>query len=193
MRRRQEELITIDDSSLITACLAGNQDAWTELVRRYNRLVWSIALKSGLSEETAADVAQNVFTIVLRRLESLRDIERFSAWLITTTHRESWRVAKLLREQAGDGKVDPVDPAPSLEEAVISWEHASIVHQALDRLGERCQRLLSMLFLHDPRPSYEAIATELGISIGSIGPIRGRCLKRMKGHLAELGVDDAGR
>ncbi len=189
----RKEPTTLDDADLIIACLDGDQDAWTELVQRYSRLVWSIALKSGLPEETAADVVQNVFTIVLRRLESLRETKRFSAWLITTTHRESWRVAKLVREQVSDNEIDPVDPAPSLDEVVVSWEHASIVHQALGRLGERCQQLLTMLFLHDPRPAYDTIATELGISIGSIGPIRGRCLKQLKGHLADFGVVDAGQ
>ncbi len=82
------------DAALLSSCLAGDEDAWRTLVERYSRLAWSIALKSGLSEDDAADAVQNVFTITLRRLESLRDTERFSAWLITTSHRECWRIAR---------------------------------------------------------------------------------------------------
>jgi len=177
------------DADLIERCLAGDQDAWTELVHRYSRLVYSIAFKSGLDEDNAADVVQNVFTIVLRRLESLQDNERFSAWLITTSHRESWRYKKQMREQPLDESFDPVDDEPTAPQQVIAWEQASLVHRALDRLGDRCQRLLTMLFLEDPRPAYEDIAADLGIAIGSIGPTRGRCLKQLRGHIGDLGID----
>lgn len=179
-----------DDPVLIALCLAGDQDAWSELVRRYSRLVYSIAFKSGLDDDAAADLVQDVFTIVLRRLESLRETERFSAWLITTAHRESWRARKRQPEQALDKAIDPVDDDPTAAERVIAWEEASIVHRALAKLGGRCQRLVQMLFLQDPRPSYESIASDLGISIGSIGPTRGRCLKQLRGHIEQLGLTD---
>lgn len=178
------------DTALITMCLAGDEKAWAELVHRYSRLVLSIAYKSGLTQDDAADVAQNVFTIVLRRLESLQDTSRFSAWLITTTHRESWRYEKQYREQAIDDTMDPVDDEPSASVQVIAWEQASLVHRALERLGDRCQRLVRMLVLHDPRPSYDSIAVDLGISIGSIGPTRGRCMKQLRCHIEDLGLAD---
>jgi RNA polymerase sigma factor (sigma-70 family) len=177
------------DAALINRCLAGNQDAWIELIHRYSRLVYSIVLKSGLDEDNAADVVQNVFIIVLRRLESLRDAERFSAWLITTTHRESWRYRKQRREQPLDETFDPLDDEPIAPQQVIAWEQASLVHRALDRLGDRCRRLVQMLFLDEPHPSYDTISTDLGMSIGSIGPTRGRCLKQLRTHIEELGFD----
>ncbi len=193
MRQRREagNSERLDDAALLRACLDGDQQAWTDLVTRYTRLVYSIALRSGLNEHDAGDVVQNVFTIVLRRLESLQQPDRFSAWLITTTHRESWRARKLQRDHVSAEGVDPVDPEPTAESRVVAWEHASLTHQALERLGERCRRLLDLLFLNDAEPGYEAIAVELGIAVGSIGPIRGRCLKQLKGHLAEFGVVDA--
>ncbi len=190
MQGRRDISEGFDDAALLRACLAGDQDAWTTLVTRYTRLVYSIALKSGLNEDDAGDVVQNVFTIVLRRLESLQQPDRFSAWLITTTHRESWRVRKLQRNHLLDDGVEPVDPDPTAEDLVVAWEHAGLIHQALDRLGERCRRLLHLLFLRDDGPSYETIATELGIAVGSIGPIRGRCLKQLKGYLADFEVVD---
>jgi len=195
MQRHREADITegLDDAALLRACLAGDQDAWTTLVNRYTRLVYSIALKSGLNEDDAGDVVQNVFTIVLRRLESLQQPDRFSAWLITTSHRESWRVKKLQPDHlSGDG-AEPIDPDPTAETLVVEWERASLTHQALAQLGDRCQRLLNLLFLHEAEPGYEAIAAELGIAVGSIGPIRGRCLKQLKRYLAELGVVDSQR
>jgi len=190
MRQLQQRSKHDTDAGMLAACLAGDQEAWDLLVERYTRLVYSIAFKSGLGEQDAADVVQNVFTIVLRRLESLQQPDRFSAWLITTTRRESWRIKKRQHETfLGDG-VDPVDPDLSADAMVIEWEHASLVHQALQRIDDRCQRLLTLLFLQDTRPGYDVIAAELGIAIGSVGPNRARCLKRLKRHLAELGIVD---
>lgn len=178
------------DDALIERCLAGDEPAWTELVHRYSRLVYSIAFKSGLNQDDAADVVQNVFTIVLRRLESLQDISRFSSWLITTAHRESWRYKKQYRDQPLDDAFDPVDDEPTAPQQVIAWERAATVHRALEQLGDRCRNLLRMLFLDDPRPSYDTIASDLRISIGSIGPTRGRCLKQLRGHIQDLGLAD---
>jgi len=48
---------------MLAACLEGDQQAWDLLVERYTRLVYSIALKSGLGEQDAADVVQNVFML----------------------------------------------------------------------------------------------------------------------------------
>lgn len=190
MRRERHATQQDDDTRLLAACLAGDQQAWTDLVERYTRLIYSIALKSGLNEHDAADVVQSVFTIVLRRLETLQKPERFSAWLITTTHRECWRFAKSNREVNIEDGVEPIDPEPPADAQVVDWEHAALTHRALKQLGDQCQRLLELLFLTETRTDYKSIAAQLSISIGSIGPTRARCLKRLKSHLAKLGIVD---
>ncbi|HYN88697.1 MAG TPA: sigma factor, partial [Ardenticatenaceae bacterium] len=77
----QKRSVYRSDPALIQACINGDQSGWNELVDRYGRLVYSIPQRYGLSATDADDVFQNVFTIVLRRLESLRDQTRLSAWL----------------------------------------------------------------------------------------------------------------
>ena len=193
MRLRERTTGQEDDARLLSACLAGDESAWATIVERYSRLIFSIALKSGLDEDDAADVVQNVFTIVLRRLETLQQPDRFSAWLITTTHRESWRLSKTRREEQLPEGFDPIDVEAATDAPVVAWEHAMFTHQALGRLGGQCQRLLELLFLRDDRPDYKEIAAELGIAVGSIGPIRARCLKRLEACLAEFGIVDANR
>lgn len=192
MGSRVPETAPDGDAQLLAGCLAGDQRSWDELAQRYSRLVYSIALKSGLTVDDASDVVQNVFTIVLRRLESLQQVDRFSAWLITISRRESWRYKRSLRDAALDDGLDVIDPEPDAEQQVVAWESASLTQQALERLGGRCQRLLTLIFLRDDRPSYTDISDELGIAVGSIGPIRARCLKRLREQLSALGVTDAG-
>lgn len=181
-----------NDADLVAGCLEGDQDAWEELVHRYSRLIYSIAFKSGLNGEDAADVVQNVFVTVLRRLESLRERDRFSSWLITTARRESWHYKSGKKEQNLDENVEIVDGAESTEESMIAWEEAYLTRRAVDQLGDRCRRLLTAIFLTEKRPSYQEIGDELGIAVGSIGPIRARCLKQLRTRITEIGVDFPG-
>lgn len=177
---------------LISRCLAGDERAWEQFVRQYSGLVYSIALKCGLSADDAADLVQNVFVIVLRRLETLQHVERFSAWLITIAHRESWRLQEERRDSLPIDDYDPVDESVSIESAVEDWERAALVYRALLDLGDRCRALIDRLFLRDPRPSYESIAADLGIAIGSIGPIRARCLRQLRAALESRKLADFG-
>ena len=89
------------DAALVRACLAGDEDAWEELVDRYGRLVYSIPRRLGLSAVDADDVFQNVFAALFRRLADLRDQSRLTSWLITTTYRECWRAGKQVWRHAG--------------------------------------------------------------------------------------------
>ncbi len=177
-----------DDAALLSACLRGDQLAWTKLVERYNRLVFSIALRSGLDEQDAADIVQTVFIIVLRRLESLQQPERFSSWLITTTQRECWRLRKSRQHSSLDSVPEQVDPEQDNDDRLIAWQEAQTLHQALSMLGDQCRTLIEMLFLREERPPYQEISAELGIAVGSIGPVRARCLKRLHQQLVTLGV-----
>src|SRR5581483_7008110 len=82
------------DPRLVQACLEGDQAAWNTLVERYQWLVYSIARRYGLAPADAEDVMQNVFLIVYRRLETLRDYTLLSSWLIRITHRETLHYLK---------------------------------------------------------------------------------------------------
>jgi hypothetical protein len=55
------------------------------------------------------------------------------------------------------------------------------------RLSDRCQRLLRVIAFHD-RPDYSKLSTELSMPVGSIGPTRSRCLKKLR---ESLGTDPA--
>lgn len=176
------------DPALVQACLAGDEAAWEELVDRYGRLVYSIPRRNGLAEADADDVFQNVFATLFRRLGDLRDQTRLSSWLITTAHRESWRVGKLARRsvELDDGVASAA--APPLDE-VARAEREQAVRQALRRLDGRCRELLTALFLAPETPSYEAIGARLGMPVGSIGPTRARCFTKLEAVLRELGIE----
>jgi RNA polymerase sigma factor (sigma-70 family) len=176
------------DPDLVQACLEGDETAWTTLVERYQRLVLSVARKSGLSEADADDVFQIVFTTLFRRLEGLRDQTRLSSWLITTTYREAWRLGKnTSRHMALEDAIVDVGKPPA--DLVAEAEREQLVRDAMARLDVRCHDLLTALFLADDVPSYDQIAAQFGMPVGSIGPTRARCFKKLEAILIELGLD----
>src|SRR3954470_1775127 len=104
------------DRSLIRACLAGERQAWETLIRRYQRLLYAIPRRCGLSEDDAADVFQTVCVRLLENLEKLRDEAQLTRWLITTTQREAWRVQRLRRRETGSEASSDECGAAALEE-----------------------------------------------------------------------------
>ena len=176
-----------DDSKLIADCLKGRPRAWDELIERYSRLIYSIPLRVGLSTADADDVVQVVWGIVLRKLDTLREVDRLSAWLIRTTYRESWRRGRLSRKHVGLDE-STVDASGPDEDEVSRLERQHVVRQSLDQLDERCRKLLRALFFDSESKSYEQIAADLGMKIGSIGPTRARCFKGLEKILVKAGL-----
>lgn len=176
------------DPVLVQSCLDGDETAWEALVDRYGRLVYSIPRRMGFSDADADDVFQVVLTTLFRRLSGLRDQTRLSSWLITTTRRECWRLAKApgatsdVDETIADDGIDPGDE-------VAQAERDQSVREALGRLDDRCRQLLTALFLEPDAPSYDAIAARFGMPVGSIGPTRARCFKKLETILAAIGID----
>ena len=177
------------DHQLVERCLAGEDAAWEELVRKYAAFVFSIARGYRLSASDADDVLQAVWSIAFKNLHTLRDHERLAMWLATTTHRECWRIGRRSKSFASEDiarHFDDVSSPP--EDQSARWEQQHLVRVALEELGGRCQRLLTALFLAGDRPRYERIAEELDMPISSIGPTRSRCFRKLERltHLKHL-------
>lgn len=183
-----------DSRTLIDRCLEGDSAAWRHFVERYTRLVWSVIRRHRLSEVDAEDVHQAVFTIAVTHLDRLRDAEQAAAWLATTTRRECWRLTRRRTGvQLGDAAASEVaaaDPLP--EEDRVSIEERQIVREGLEELGGRCRELLEALFSAPGEPSYPQISARLGMPVGSIGPTRARCLRRLSEILERRGIHGDG-
>ena len=169
--------------------MRGDQRAWNTLVDRYARLVFSIPKRYGFGDSDSDDVAQSVFLILFRKLDQLQDQQRLSAWLITTTHRECWRLGKKNPVTAGELDRHIEDVNEPSEEKAQRWEQQHLVQQGLAELGGRCEALLRMLFLEQGAPDYETIAEQLDMKVGSIGPTRARCFRKLEAILLEMGVE----
>ena len=71
----------------------------------------------------------------------------------------------------------------------MAERHAAL-REALARLPPCCQRLIGKL-IEDPPLTYAQISASLGIPVGSIGPLRGRCLDKLRRDPAIAALIDA--
>lgn len=172
----------VADSELIRRCRQGDQQAWTRLIQRYERLVYSVPRRLGMSPEIVDETFQEVWTVLLRRLSSLQHEQALPQWLITTARRIALRAAQRARAHGAIVERSPSFErvaAPDTERDFVERaEQGFQVADALERLEPGCRDLLIALTRSD-ETSYAQIARQLGMPIGSIGPKRARCLERL--------------
>src|ERR671928_1827315 len=76
------------DARLVARCRAGDDDAWRELVDRFSRYVYAIAIQGfRLPQQDAEDIFQEVFARVFERLDSLREDEAVRPWIAQLARR----------------------------------------------------------------------------------------------------------
>ena len=182
--------LTWSDARLIRACLSGNEHAWATLIAKYKNLIYSIPMKYGASPEDAADLFQAVCLELFAELPRLRKPDSLRSWLITVAAHQSFHWKRKLRHRAEEELTDRdaetlgIDPSPDLIEQV---EREQMLREAVAALPARCQEMIRLLFYHQPPLSYRDVAARLGLATGSIGFIRGRCLKRLQRTLEKRG------
>jgi RNA polymerase sigma factor (sigma-70 family) len=175
------------DERLVKECLKGNQDAWSALLEKYRKLIYSVPIRYGLSPEDAGDIFQQVCMQLLEALPTIREPKSLPAWLIRVAAHGSFQWAGRARRfqfvdfegQAEEGPVAQEMPETLLRQL----ERSQILHEALSEVSPRCRELIRMLFFEIPAVSYEEVAKRLEIAKGSIGFIRMRCLKRLRTRL----------
>ena len=182
-------------TELVTRARNGDQRAWDELVERYASLVWSICRGYQLRTTDVDDVHQIVWLQLVSQLGKIRDPAALPGWLATTTRRECVRVLRAARGPHAAGYVPDAETIPDQQagvaeqELLVAERHAAL-REALARLPPCCQRLIGKL-IEDPPLTYAQISASLGISVGSIGPLRGRCLDKLRADPAIAALIDA--
>ena len=158
----------------------GEIAALDEVVRELNPLLWHVARAQGLDPTEAYDVVQTTWLELLRRLGEIRSSNSLTAWLVSTTKREAWRVNRQRRRVSGDPELAEVaDVAPELDEQLVTNERDRALWTHFRQLSQRCQELLRIVALVD-RPDYTLVSEALSMPHGSIGPTRGRCLVKLR-------------
>ncbi|HEY0565460.1 MAG TPA: sigma-70 family RNA polymerase sigma factor [Terriglobales bacterium] len=183
-----------DDHKLVQDCIAGDQEAWTALIAKYKRLIYSIPFRYGATPDDAADIFQAVCLEMFCELQNLRKIESLRSWIITVTIHKSLRWKK--RNRNGDleldamesDQVEEVSPATVPPDMLQLFQEEQMIREAIAELPKRCVEMVRMLFYEVPPVAYAEVAQRLGLATGSIGFIRGRCLNKLQKLLAAKGL-----
>jgi RNA polymerase sigma factor (sigma-70 family) len=171
------------DWGLIQACRQGDETAWRQIIDQYKRLVFSIPLNYGLGEQDAADILQLTFMMLMQSLGSMHKDSHLGGWLATVARRNTWHVVKRRRrENIGNDELNEESPLPdeTSEREKESWEQLNWLYDGLSRLDETCRTLLVLLYFDPEQPSYSHVAARMGLAVGSIGPMRATCLRRLR-------------
>lgn len=175
------------DAELIGACRRGDEFAWNELVDRYQRLIFTVPRRAGLAEEQAADIMQEVFLTLFEKLDEIEQPEKIRSWLVTTAKFKTWsavRNEKGFQSRETEAEIEAElanlpDTSPLAETVLIKLEEQHLIRTALNELEEKCQKILSMIYLRDTAASYSEVANAIGVGETSISPLRARCLKKL--------------
>jgi RNA polymerase sigma factor (sigma-70 family) len=168
-------------ADLVRSAARGDEQAWHALVVEFSPVLRRVAGGFRLDAHLVEDVIQATW---IRLLVSIRAIDEPAAvpgWLVTTTRREAIRAVRARAREVPCEEPDAgtCDDDPPAQDVLVRGERRDALHAAVRRLPPR-QRAVAEALLAEPVDGYAGIAEELGMPIGSIGPIRARCLAALR-------------
>jgi RNA polymerase sigma factor (sigma-70 family) len=178
--------------AFVRSAVDGDAPAWEALVDGLSPLVWSVVRGHRLSDADGHEVYQIVWFRFAQNLRRIREPEKVGAWLATTARHECLKLLRSTKHwtPTDDPRVldrvsedrTPEQTLLDSEEAAAEAERLRRMWQEFEKLGERCRQLLRTL-MASPPPSYQEVSAALDIAVGSIGPMRQRCLGRLRKRL----------
>lgn len=164
-----------DPAGLVARACAGDDAAWTELIGRYSRRVYALAVASLRSPDTAEEITQSVMVTIAEKLTSGAYAEqgRFEPWLFRITmNRVRDEIRRLRRRPA---PLDPLTQAP--DEHDLS-DDLRALRRALPDLPPADREILSLR--HHAQLSFPDIAQTLGQPLGTVLARHHRALKKLR-------------
>lgn len=180
--------MTVED--LVRRAAEGDTSAFEELVWRYENKVYGLALRMCGSPEDAWDVAQEAFLAAWRGLPSFRGEAGFSTWIYRLTANAAIDHLRQTRRQREEVPLDEDaltlasgDGGP--QQSAEDKELRAAVASAMESLSVDHRRILVLRELREL--SYEEIARELDIDLGTVKSRISRARKALRKILLENG------
>ena len=187
LERATEVVADSDDMRLVEALRGGAEEAYEELLTRFQQPAYTLALRLLEDQSEAGDVVQEVFLKVFRNIASFRGQSTLKTWIYRITVNEAhnarrWRFRHKRREVELDPSAEEsrsfeevvADRAPSAFEAVFDRERRAMLDAALEQLNPIFRDAVVLRDIMDL--SYEEIAKTLNVSMGTVKSriLRGR-------------------
>ena len=146
------------DYELIQGCIEGNRDLFTELVRRYKNLVYSVILRMVNDREEANDLAQDVFIKIYKNLDKYYPEYKFSTWVIriATNHVIDYRRKKKQETVPIEDVEFSLRTEESPESAYIRHEQKEELKKIVGDLPDMYK--IPIMLYHEQGLSYQEIS-----------------------------------
>lgn len=201
MAERSPALNTLTDQEVVLLARGGQERAYRELVRRYERPIFSLLYRMVRDRELAEDLSQETFVKALKAIESYRPEYKFSSWLFKIANNAA--IDHLRRRELDtlslEGSPHAVTPDAMEATALQIGDRAE---NALDiveakELGGEIERAIAqlrpeyracILLRHVDGRAYEEIAEMLDLPLGTVKTYIHRArneLRRLLAHLKE--------
>jgi len=193
------DLRNLPDADVAALAKEGREPAFRELVRRYERPVFSLIFRMVRDREMAEDLAQDTFIKVLNNIERYRPEFKLSSWLfkiannVTIDHLRRRQLATVSLDGSPHAATAAEAQATSLDvesrgqsalEAIESRELGSAIEQAIGKL--RPEYRTCILLRHVEGRSYEEIAATLDIPLGTVKTYIHRARHELREALEDL-------
>jgi len=142
------------DQPLIKLILAGDMQAFAQLVTKYQHMVYTLALKLTGNEEEAEEVAQDTFLQAYKSLPSFKGESKFSTWLYRIAYHKGLDALKKRKRKV---EVHTIDAYPNLDVPALenSWdsleakERKNIIKRAMTHLDGDDAVLITLFYFEE--------------------------------------------
>ncbi|MDE3171893.1 MAG: sigma-70 family RNA polymerase sigma factor [Gemmatimonadota bacterium] len=193
------DLANLPDADVVALAQRGREAAYRELIRRYERPVFSLVFRMVRDRELAEDLSQDTFIKVLQHIDRYRPEFKFSSWLFKIANNVA--IDHLRRRQLDTVSMDGSPHAVSSDAVeATSFDVTGGGESALDRLqarelGSAIEAAISqlrpeyracILLRHVEDKSYEEIAATLDLPLGTVKTYIHRARHELRGLLEHL-------
>lgn len=184
------------DAELVAGALKGSQDAYRELVKRFERPVYSLIVRMVQDPATAEDLAQEVFVKAFRRLNTYDPQWKFSSWLFKIAHnttidhlrRGTPETVPLEAEEDDRGSLSAVLADETAEDPRAAAERRDLgrsLDRAISSLRPEYRQAVLMFYAHGA--SYQDICEVTGLPLGTVKTNLHRARKELAQAMTSLG------
>ena len=190
---QQRATVTGEESALLSRARAGDQDAFSVLVRLHQRQVYNLALRMLRDPEEASEATQEVFLAAWQGLRHFREEARFSTWLYRIAYRHCLKAAESRRrDDATRAELAAEATRAQRPESVMTTTRARDA-EAQVREAVRAEIALlppkyraALILRHIQDLSYEEIAEVMRAPIGTVKTHIFRARALLKERLTDL-------
>lgn len=184
----------LQEQTWVAAARRGDESAFEALVRRYEKRVMALALRMCRDPEDAAEAAQEAFLAAWQGLPAFRGESGFSTWLYRLTSNacvDQLRREGRHRSAAGpsfndeEARVDVPDTTPSPQDTAERRELRAQIETGLQSLSPDHRQVL--LLREMGQLSYEEIASQLSLDVGTVKSRISRGRKQLRNFLLKTG------